>query len=846
MAVAPAHRSQIRTRRRGGISLSWAIVLMMLALVAVGFLLRGQGVGSRDGRTPIVVWGVTYLGEDVYTIASAFERENPQYRVVIASGAERDVSADGQRLISAVAGGVPPDIVFFARHAIGEWASRGALLDLNPLIDTQASSDPNRINPAEYYDWALDECRYTAPGSGGKAGLFGLPLTGDVRFLLANVKLLREAGYVDAKGDVVLPKNWDELRACANKLTVYRVPGDKKSGIERLGFAPNYGNAALYLYAWQAGGELLSRDGKTITMDAPGVVRALHYMTDVYDDLGGFAQVDAFQRSTQMGQLDPFLTDRVAMLIHNDWYLRWIAFFRPDMEFVVVPVPMPADRANEPPVTWAGGFSLVVPSTSKNPQGAFKFMQYLSSWNSTRLLEQGKRERNESEGRIYLPEGLANRAQFERLLKDYVNDNPRLPPTFRRAYQVIQDLLPHTKYRPVTPVGQLLWSQQVRAYEAGVGHQFVNQAHDAGVDEMRYTLQRMQLDAQRRLDEAFRPAPAHVVSWGWWFALYAALIGSVAAAMLIAFKRHRVAHSYRGGEVGAAMFFLSPWLILMIVFLAGPILFSIVISFTRYDVISPARYVGMGNYREIVADPLFYKSITNTAFMLIRVPLMMAVSLGLALLLNRSVRGIGVYRTIFYLPAIVPIVASAFLWMWLLEPTAGPINSALRSLFSAVGLQANAPLWLQDPAWSKSALIVMSLWTAGAGTIIWLAGLQSIPPQLYEAASIDGAGAWRRFLTITLPMLSPFILFNAIVGVIATMQMFVEAFIMTAGGPSNAPPGGPADSTTFYSLYLFKQAFQYFRMGYASAMAWVLFLIVLALTLFQMWIGRRWIQYERT
>jgi multiple sugar transport system permease protein len=279
------------------------------------------------------------------------------------------------------------------------------------------------------------------------------------------------------------------------------------------------------------------------------------------------------------------------------------------------------------------------------------------------------------------------------------------------------------------------------------------------------------------------------------------------------------------------MLFMSPYLIGFAVLVGGPILFSILMSFTRYDVLNEARYVGFGNYRDLLGDGLFYKTIGNTAFMLVRIPLMMAVSLAIAVLLNRAIRGIGAYRTAFYMPAIMPAVAASLLWVWLLNPSAGAINAALRW----IGIEG--PQWLQDPDWSKPALVLMSVWGAGAGMIIWLAGLQSIPQHLYEAASIDGAGAVRRFRHITVPMLSPYILFNTIVGVIATMQIFAEAYIMTAGGP--------VDSTLFYAYYLFKQAFQYFRMGYASALAWMLFLVVLALTALQLWSSRRWVHYEQ-
>jgi multiple sugar transport system permease protein len=315
--------------------------------------------------------------------------------------------------------------------------------------------------------------------------------------------------------------------------------------------------------------------------------------------------------------------------------------------------------------------------------------------------------------------------------------------------------------------------------------------------------------------------------------LYGALVVAPFGLMWIAYRRRRREHGYRAGEVGAAMLFLSPWVVGFVVLVGGPILFSILFSFTRYDVLSPARYVGAGNYRDVLHDPLVLKSILNTGFMILRVPLGMVVSLGIALMLNRAVRGIGLYRTSFYMPAIVPMVAGSLLWIWMFNPTEGLINRAL-SIFTN-----SPPQWLNDPRWSKPAMILMSLWTAGAGMIIWLAGLAAIPQQLYEAASIDGAGRWRRFAHVTLPMLSPYILFNAIVGLIATMQIFGEAYIMT-------PDGRPADSTLFYAYYLFKQAFQYFRMGYAAALAWILFVAVLVLTLAQLWLGKRWVTYDQS
>jgi len=248
-------------------------------------------------------------------------------------------------------------------------------------------------------------------------------------------------------------------------------------------------------------------------------------------------------------------------------------------------------------------------------------------------------------------------------------------------------------------------------------------------------------------------------------------------------------------------------------------------------VFSAPRFVGAKNYIEMFTnDPLFYKSLGNTLFMAIGIPLSMAVGLGIALLLNYEIRGMAVYRTFFYLPAIMPAVAASILWMWIFNPQQGVLNTFL------LRVGVSPPSWLQDKSWAKPALILMSLWSAGGGMIIWLAGLKGIPKHLYEAARIDGAGRIRQFWNITLPMLSPYIFFNMVMGLIHTFQIFTQAYIMTGGGP--------VDATLFYVYALFNNAFRYMRMGYASAMAWVLFAIVLGLTAIQLTLSKRWVHYE--
>ncbi|HZT43967.1 MAG TPA: sugar ABC transporter permease [Chthonomonadaceae bacterium] len=282
------------------------------------------------------------------------------------------------------------------------------------------------------------------------------------------------------------------------------------------------------------------------------------------------------------------------------------------------------------------------------------------------------------------------------------------------------------------------------------------------------------------------------------------------------------------------LLFAAPWLVGLAVFIVYPILASLTYSFCSYDAIRPPHWVGLRNYQEMLfQDPLFWKALGNTLYMVVvGLPIGLAASLIVALLLNQKVRGIAFYRTLYFLPSITPVVATTVLWMWLLNPEIGLVNI----LLGKVGI-AHPPAWLQDPAWSKPALILMGLWGVGGSMVIYLAGLQDIPEALYEAARLDGAGMLAQFRHVTLPMLSPVILFNLIMGLIGMFQYFTQVYVVTGG------TGGPQDSTLFFALHLFNKAFTDFRMGYASAMAWVLFAITLICALVIFRSSARWVYY---
>lgn len=278
--------------------------------------------------------------------------------------------------------------------------------------------------------------------------------------------------------------------------------------------------------------------------------------------------------------------------------------------------------------------------------------------------------------------------------------------------------------------------------------------------------------------------------------------------------------------------FVSPWIIGFLVFTLYPVIASFHYSLTDYAVLRPPRFVGLQNYITLLTrDEYFWRyAVYNTVFMFLGLPLGIGSGLCLAILLNQKLKGMAGFRALLYLPAVAPPVAGAMLWLWVFNPQYGLANSVMDILHLP---KLN---WLVDPQTAKPAMIFMDLWGVGGGMIITLAALQGVPAHLYEAALLDGAGVLTRFRHVTLPMISPVLFFQLIMGIIGTFQYFTSAMVMTRGGPGMA--------TMFYALYLFNNAFQYFKMGYACAMAWILFAITLSLSLLVIWSGKRWVHYE--
>jgi multiple sugar transport system permease protein len=283
----------------------------------------------------------------------------------------------------------------------------------------------------------------------------------------------------------------------------------------------------------------------------------------------------------------------------------------------------------------------------------------------------------------------------------------------------------------------------------------------------------------------------------------------------------------------AFLLFISPWIVGYLVFTIGPIIATFVLSLTSYDIASPPRLIGLANYREILKDQLFWQSLKVTAYYVAgNVPLVIVFSIILGTLLNQKLYGLSVWRTIYYLPVVTTGVAVSLLWSWIFQPSYGLVNTIIYLVFGV-----NGPGWFYAKEWAVPAFIIMNLWGVGRMMLIYLAGLQDIPTQLYEAATIDGCGGLRRFRSITLPLMTPVIFFNLVISIIASFQIFVPAFIITQGGPSYA--------SYFYVLNLYINSFEYYRMGYASGLAAILFVFVIALTVL-IFRTSGWVHYEKT
>lgn len=753
----------------------------------------------------LVVWGLSTQSEwdrGTQVLTETFEQ---RYGVEVETFSPG--SFDEQKVLSAIAGGVAPDLMPLGEYA-RDWVARGVV---RPLDDYLAADQgrPDGVRLDDFYPAPLE--LVTLEGH-----IYGLPDWCIGFGLYYNQDLLQAAGLVDSTGRARPPATWEEWFDYNRRLT----RRDESGNIVRVGSYPGPYLPSLYTLTRQQGGAFIDPPGRHSHLHTPQSLAALEWLVAFGDHFGGRQRLEAF-RSAQAAGHDPLFSGEEAMRVEGQWYITNFARFGPDIDYDVAPTP---HLEGHPPMDFQITTTWGIPAGSRHPELAWEFLRWYLSAEAQELKARETIAFTRNRGQPFTPFTTANRRTNQRIAEQYVLHNPIFPEKTRRAYgKFVASLEGAQHLHPVlSPMGQLLNDELSRAYEAASWHHLSpEQALDAGQERV-----------QANLDLFWQEEELPLVEWGPLLLGVSLLaLGAGGWAALRFWGRLRQLGRQRRAEALAGVAFVLPWAVGFLLLLAGPLILSFALSFTRYSVLRPARWVGLGNYvRLFTADPLFWKSLTNTLFMLLGIPLGMALGLGLALLLGRSLRGMAFYRTLYFLPSVVPAVASALLWVWIFHPADGLANRLL-GWFGIAG-----PLWLQSEDWAKPAILLHGLWGAGSGMIIWLAGLKAIPQHLYEAAAIDGASRWRRLWHLTLPLLTPQILFNLIMGTIGTLQIFAQAVVMTKGGP--------LDSTLFYVYYLFNNAFSYFQLGYASAMSWVLFFLILALTLLQLRLASRWVYYE--
>ena len=784
-----------------------------LAVMVAGLLALVGGVQAQTPkRRDLVIWGIAVgpetKGQDA--VIREFGRLHPDINLrVLSMGAG---AMDPQKLLTSIVGNVAPDLIYQDRFSISDWASRGAFQSLDDLVARDAK-DPLCPHPAQYYDAAWSEATYE-----GK--VYGIPGGADDRVLLRNDKIFREsAAQLRAAGldPTRAPRTWSEQLRYGRALTQWNPDGSLK----RAGFMPNFGNTWLYLYGFQNNAEFMSADRRTCTLESKPAEEAMRFMIAGYDLLlkeakledalqymkdgtgpmatskrSGYEAAQAFQSGFLGKENDAFVTGKVVMKTDGNWILNDMSRYAPQTQVVASEPPIPDDRYNgvgrfagekDRYITWIGGNSLAIPKGARNRNDAWEYIKFACSTEGRMIDATAQRAWEKLRGRAYIPTLSASRAANEAIFARY----PPPDPKFAAVLKKYIDMMPVGRIRPATFAGQVLWNEHVKAMETALYKKASPKA----------ALLEAQANVQRDLDAFFDRDKFPVFDLTTPLVVFAILVALALAGFVAWFATRRFGRLERS-EAKWAYLFVSPWLFGFLLLTLGPMVASLLFSFAQYDVLNPAHFVGLQNYATMAGTgkgPLL-KALGNAVYMAgLGVPLGLATGLAVALLLNTAASGMRLYRTFFYMPAIVPTTAAAVLWTWVLTPDAnkGLIN-AYWSKTITPWLGVAPPAWIQSADWSKNGLVVMGIWGAGSGMILWLAGLKGISPSLYEASDIDGATPWKQFWSVTFPMLSPIIFFNTVMGFIGAMQEFDRQYIMrpSADGPHrprrlDAHPGLP-------------------------------------------------------
>lgn len=782
---------------------------------AVGLL-----VLAPSARAEVQLRLFVYDGNEALTVLHQvvrdFEKVHPSVRVKLES-ASFDVYF--QKLLASYAAHTAPDVAMLDPQSFQRFAKRGALLPLNQLCQETPGFTLN-----DYYPEVLAAHRYHGE-------LYCLPRDiAPMGLIFYNKRLFREAGLPLPDGTWTWsfsPNSGDgpqDFTFCMQQLTKI----DDQGKVKQWGFAPTYTGAFAEMMAYTQGARLANgfEDFTRLTYSDPRVVKAYDFISDLSSKKHWMPSQNDLTSVVQSTAVDLFISQRVAMYLSGIWDVPRIRdVLKPgSKEFFAWDIalspgyrdPLTGKVNRSQPIS-ASGYSII------------KSTPHLKeSWELVRWMAGPPGLKAMAKAGIAQP-AMRPLAQGE----DWI-PGPNTP--LEQQYPANRIITDVAVARGVFQPTADYWTEVSNFVQAKT------EIVCNGSTPAAKALREGDAEGNRRLDQILQQEHLPRFNWpiavGFGSLLLLAVLGWVFGPE-IGKKRSQLAK--KEGRWG--WLFVSPWILGTLLFSLGPMILSLLMSFTDWDIIRSARGRGFGNYQEaLFGDDRFWNGLrVSSVYTAFAVPMGLVLALVLALLLNTKIRGMPFFRTCFYLPALASAVASSLIWRKILQPEGGLLNAMLFgpsgkwNLFGLRDLLGGTPNWLGEERLALPALTIMSLWGVGSSMVILLASLKNVPTYYYEAAELDGAGPLSQFRVITLPMISPALLFSTITGVIASFQEFTEAFVMTQGGPNNA--------TRFYMLHLYDQSFGALRMGYASALAWILFLIVLVLSVFQLRLNKH-VYYE--
>lgn len=751
-------------------------ILILLLLVSVAY-----------GTETITFWyGASPDEQKAYKqLVKDFEKENPDIKVNAVLVPQTYVE---RKLILSIAGEVPPDVVRFYAHLGGNMMSKNALYPLDDLIKK------DKFDIDDFYPSAIEQNVYN-----GK--IYGLPWILSPNALYYNKKMLKKAGYSRP------PKTHKELLEYSLKLT----KKDSKGKYTQLGYTDflyNPNNFALYL--WQEGGELVDPQTHKATFNSKEGLKALMFMDKfIKREVGSTKNLQNFTSNFTGNIDDPFGKEVIAMRVDSPYKVSIYKKNFPNLDFGITYVPTSKNIASE-----IVGNSLIIPKTSKHVEAAWKFIKFATS-------------KEQMSNVCYV--GGRIPARKSAALSDKFYKDP--------IYKGFIDQLDYGKSIPIVPGWNEANASLARELEAFLtGKQTAQETLNKGEKEVNKII--------ASADEDVSSYP--LVNWK--------IIISIFVICLIIFliiwtcyTLKKAKTKYERDQVKDFYLFLLPWIIGFLVLTLGSVLASLIISFTKWDVLNPGHFVGFRNFTELFADQRFYQSIYVTfVYTILSVPLSIIFGLFISMILAKGIKGIAIFRALYYIPSIISGVATSVLWINIFAPN-GLLNNFLHlhvvpwfenGKLVWLSMSNNADGWLINPNFVIPAFVIMSVWAVGSSMIIYLAAIQGVPEAIYEAADMDGASHTKQFFIVTLPLISPAIFYELITGIIFSLQMFTQAFILNNG------TGGPEDSGLFYGLYLYNNAFQYLNLGKASAMAWLLFIVVMIITFINFKLASKWVYYD--